>query len=127
MSRFALCETDHASATGNIRDCVLGLSDDTEILRNGAMMTSSVVLASCSMKLRNFGCAETQQGKTTHTFNANDRIITRNNLGPHISKQSATQLFALRGCHSPSTFVVVATCDIGDEHVEHREDENDGH
>ena len=33
MSRLALCETDHANATGNIRGCVLCASDDVEILR----------------------------------------------------------------------------------------------
>ena len=76
MSRLALWETDHASATGNIRDCVLCLSGDTE-LRKEAMMTSSAVLTSFSMKLRYVGCAENKRGrKTTLTCNTKKRIST---------------------------------------------------
>jgi len=33
MPRLVLCETDHESVTGDIRDCVLCVPDDAEILR----------------------------------------------------------------------------------------------
>jgi hypothetical protein len=33
MSRLALCETDHASDTGDNRGCVLCASDGADILR----------------------------------------------------------------------------------------------
>jgi len=45
MSRLALCETDYASDTGDNRGCVLCASDDTELLREWAVITSSVVAA----------------------------------------------------------------------------------
>ena len=33
MSRLVLCETDHASGTGNIRGGIICASDDAETLR----------------------------------------------------------------------------------------------
>ena len=58
MSRLVLCETDHASGTGNIRGGIICASDDAETLREWAMMTSSVVVTSFSMRSRNLGRAE---------------------------------------------------------------------
>jgi hypothetical protein len=69
MSRLALCETDHASVTGDIRGFVLRASDDTEILRERVMMAASVVVTSFSMRLRNFGRAE-NKGRSENPFRA---------------------------------------------------------
>jgi hypothetical protein len=83
------------------------------------MITSFVVVTSFSMRSRNLGRAENKgRHETTHPCNTYERIITRNNLSRHISKQRAT----VRLCRSPSCFVVVV-----DNEVELCEEKNEGH
>jgi len=122
MPRLALCETDHASVTGNTL-CALCAPSDGEILRENAKMTSSVVATKLSIRSRNLGSAENKaRGETTQLHNAYERIITRNNLGRHISEQRATVR------RSPSPFVLIATGrNVGDGLVELGEDNNKGH
>ena len=80
-------------------------------------MTSSVVVTSFLMRSRNFDRAENKATReTSHTIHVK-KILTRNKLVPHIPKQRATVLFALRVCSSFITLVV----------VELREDKNEGH
>ena len=57
MSRLALCETDHASDTGDNRGCVFCASDGAEILREWAMIARSVVVTNLLIRCRNFGRA----------------------------------------------------------------------
>ena len=66
ISRLVLCETDHASGTGEIRGCVLWASDDTAILPEWAMMSWSVVWTSLSIRSRNTGCAENEGSVNPH-------------------------------------------------------------
>ena len=58
MPRLALCETDHASDTGDNRGCDLCASDGAEILRDWARMSRSVVWTSLSIRSRNLDRAK---------------------------------------------------------------------
>jgi len=88
------------------------------------MMIPSVVVASLSIRSRNVACAGNKgRSKTTLPCNAYERIITRNNLGRRISEQSATVPLP----RSFSIFVLIATgWKVGNDQVEHREDNNEG-
>jgi len=57
-SRLALCETDHASDTGDNRGCVFCASDGAEILREwAAMIAPSVIATNLLIRCRNLGRA----------------------------------------------------------------------
>ncbi len=89
------------------------------------MMIPSVVVASLSIRSRNVACAGNKgRSKTTLPCNAYERIITRNNLGRRISEQSATVPLI----RNPSLCILIPTgWDVGDDHVELREGNNEGH
>jgi len=123
MPRLALCETDHASLTGDNRGCVLCVSDGAETSRESSIITPSVVATNLLIRWRNLGCAENNESALI--CNAYKRIITRNSVGRHISEQGATVPFVRQ---SKSFFVFIATGrNVRNNQVKFGEDNNEGH
>ena len=64
-SRLALCDTDHASSTGDVGRGVFCTLGDAEALREWAMRTRFVVVIKWPMRSPNFGSAEHRQWHQT--------------------------------------------------------------